>query len=106
MKVENTNLKSVLIDFLRFGIWQIQNDKCTYEQMRSIAETIMEDLKVMASRNYGNEEESGGDHIGDATTPAPFISASNKADAIFPRPSLWMRVLQSEIIYLSLPLSC
>lgn len=49
MKVEKNNLKSVLIDFLRFGIWQIQNDKCTYEQMRSIAETIMEDLKVMAS---------------------------------------------------------
>lgn len=63
MKVENTNLKSVLIDFLRFGIWQIQNDKCTYEQMRSIAETI-------------------------------------------PHPSLWMLVLQSKIIYLSLPLSC
>lgn len=31
MKVEKNNLKSVLIDFLRFGIWQIQNDKCTYE---------------------------------------------------------------------------
>ena len=26
MKVEKNNLKSVLIDFLRFGIWQIQND--------------------------------------------------------------------------------
>ncbi len=35
MKVEKNNLKSVLIDFLRFGIWQIQNDKCNYEQMRS-----------------------------------------------------------------------
>lgn len=49
MKVTDSNIKGVLLDFLRFSIYQVENDKCSFEQMKSLAETIMNDLKVMAS---------------------------------------------------------
>ena len=48
MKTEG-NIKGVLLEFLKFAEYQVENDRCSLEQMKSLCEVIMRDIKVMAT---------------------------------------------------------